>query len=141
DGNRTRLHGPARPGRAEPPRAEGRHPDSGRRTDPGGDVRGRHARQAVLLGVIMQHTNLLPCVGDARRTEVGLAVGMVVTLGIVGAPRTAHAQIDPLAIIKRNLVTTATSPTFKTHLLVAVDTSLRMQFDADGNYYDPYDYS
>jgi hypothetical protein len=70
-----------------------------------------------------------------------VAVGLIVALGIVGAPRTAHAQIDPLAIIKRNLTITTTSPSYKTHLLVAVDTSLRMQFDADGNFYDPYDYS
>ena len=30
---------------------------------------------------------------------------------------------------------------WNSHLLVAVDTSLRMQFDADSNFYDPYDYS
>jgi hypothetical protein len=89
----------------------------------------------------MQHTHPLPRLGSARRTILRLAVGMTVAIGIMGAPRTAHAQIDPLAIIKRNLVTTTTSPSFKTHLLVAMDTSLRMQFDADGNYYDPYDYS
>ena len=70
-----------------------------------------------------------------------VAVGLIAALGIVGAPRTAHAQIDPLAIIKRNLTITTTSPSYKTHLLVAMDTSLRMQFDADGNYYDPYDYT
>ena len=69
-----------------------------------------------------------------------VAVGLIVALGIVGAPRTADAQIDPLAIIRRNLATT-TSVSFKTHLVVAMDTSLRMQFDADGNYYDPYDYT
>ncbi len=70
-----------------------------------------------------------------------VAVGLIVALGIVGAPRTAHAQVDPLSIIKRNLTITTTSPSYKTHLLVAMDTSLRMQFDADGNYYDPYDYT
>ena len=45
------------------------------------------------------------------------------------------------SIIKRNLTITTTSPSYKTHLLVAMDTSLRMQFDADSNYYDPYDYT
>jgi len=69
-----------------------------------------------------------------------VAVGLIAALGIVGAPRTAHAQIDPLAIIRRNLSTT-TSVSFKTHVVVAMDTSLRMQFDADGSYYDPYDYT
>jgi hypothetical protein len=89
----------------------------------------------------MQHTHPRPRVGVARRTILRVVVGLAVGLGIAAAPRTAHAQIDPLAIIKRNLVITSTAPSFKTHLLVAMDTSLRMQYDADGNYYDPYDYS
>ena len=89
----------------------------------------------------MQHTHPLPRIDVARRATLRVAVGVLVAIGIAGVPRTAHAQIDPLAIIKRNLVITSTAPSFKTHLLVAMDTSLRMQFDADGNYYDPYDYS
>jgi hypothetical protein len=89
----------------------------------------------------MQNNHSVQGLSLARRTMLRVAVGMIVAVGIVGAPRTAHAQIDPLAIIKRNLATTTTSPSFKTHLLVAMDTSLRMQFDAAGNYYDPYDYT
>jgi hypothetical protein len=89
----------------------------------------------------MQNTHSLQGLSFARRTSLRVAVGMIVAIGIVGSPRTAHAQIDPLAIIKRSLQTMVTSPSFKTHLLVAMDTSLRMQFDAAGNYYDPYDYT
>ena len=54
----------------------------------------------------MQHTSSFPRVGVARCTMLRVAVGLVVALGIVGAPRTADAQIDPLAIIRRNLATT-----------------------------------
>jgi hypothetical protein len=89
----------------------------------------------------MQHTHPLSRVGRARRSVLRVALGVLVAVGIAGAPRTAHAQVDPLAIIKRSLATTTTSPSFRTHLLVAMDTSARMQFDADGNYHDPYDYN
>ena len=67
---------------------------------------------------------------------------MVVGAGIMVDPRTAHAQLDPLMIVKRSLPAPANSSSnVRAHVLVALDTSLRMQLDADGNYYDPYDYS
>ena len=143
DGDRTRLHRPARPGRAEPPRTQGGHPDSRRRAHPVGDDSGRHARAAVLLGLIMQHTSSLPRVGVARRTMLRVAVGLIVALGIVGAPRTRaradrparHHQAEPVDRRPRRRHA-QDAPAWS-----AVDTSLRMQFDADGNYYDPYDYT
>ncbi|RPI53290.1 MAG: hypothetical protein EHM55_14260, partial [Acidobacteria bacterium] len=46
-------------------------------------------------------------------------------------PAAASAQLDPLLMIKRN----------KPNVLFVVDTSLRMQRDADDVYYDPNDYS
>ena len=46
-------------------------------------------------------------------------------------PAGASAQLDPLLMIKRN----------KPNVIIAVDTSLRMQRDADGTYYDPNDYT
>jgi Neisseria PilC beta-propeller domain len=59
---------------------------------------------------------------------------------IVAAPRAAEAQLDPLLFLKRT-VPTPTANTYRAHVLVAMDTSARMQFDADGNYYDPYEYT
>jgi hypothetical protein len=46
-------------------------------------------------------------------------------------PAVASAQLDPLLMIKRN----------KPNVIFAVDTSLRMQRDADNVYYDPNDYT
>jgi outer membrane protein assembly factor BamB len=55
------------------------------------------------------------------------------TLGAVPllAASPAAAQLDPLLFLK----------TIDAHVLLVVDTSARMQYDADGNYYDPVDYS
>ncbi len=58
----------------------------------------------------------------------------------VAAPRVAEAQLDPLLFLKRS-VPSLTSNTYRAHVLIAVDTSARMQYDADGSYYDPYDYT
>ena len=59
---------------------------------------------------------------------------------LIAAPRAAEAQLDPLLFLKRT-VPSVTSNTYRAHVLIAVDTSARMQFDADDNYYDPYDYT
>lgn len=59
---------------------------------------------------------------------------------IVAVPRVAEAQLDPLLFLKRT-VPSLTSNTYRAHVVIAVDTSARMQYDADHNYYDPYDYS
>lgn len=54
---------------------------------------------------------------------------VMVAIGLVW-PATASAQLDPLLMIKRN----------KPNVIFVVDTSLRMQRDADEAYYDPNDY-
>jgi Neisseria PilC beta-propeller domain len=72
----------------------------------------------------------------SRRAVFGLMV-----LGFVfAAPRAAEAQLDPLLFLKRS-VPFLTTNTYRAHVLVAMDTSARMQYDADGSYYDPYDYT
>jgi hypothetical protein len=72
----------------------------------------------------------------ARSTAFALLVLVFIAL----APRVAEAQLDPLLFLKRS-VPSVTSNTYRAHVLVAVDTSMRMQYDADGHYYDPYDYA
>jgi hypothetical protein len=62
---------------------------------------------------------------------VALHRGRPILIGVpllVASP--AFAQLDPLLFLK----------TTDVHVLLAVDTSARMQYDADGNYYDPFDY-
>ena len=65
---------------------------------------------------------------------------LLLAVCLVGLPKPAEAQLDPLLIIKRTLPTLTTAA-YRTHVIVAVDTSRRMQSDADGNYYDPNDYA
>ena len=65
---------------------------------------------------------------------------MLLTACVVGFPKPAQAQLDPLLIVKRTLPTLTTNA-YRAHVIVAVDTSRRMQSDADGNYYDPNDYA
>jgi hypothetical protein len=50
---------------------------------------------------------------------------------VVAWPAAASAQLDPLLMIKRT----------KPNVIFVVDTSLRMQRDADNVYYDPNDYT
>src|SRR5215831_4896758 len=69
-----------------------------------------------------------------------LVFGLLVLAFVMAAPRVAEAQLDPLLIVKRSLPS-STSPTYRTHILMAVDTSLRMQYDGNGTYYDPFNYS
>ncbi len=66
------------------------------------------------------------------------ALGALLALLVVGWPTTAEAQLDPLLFLKRSLPTT---PQYRANVLIAVDTAPRMQLDADGNYYDPTEYT
>ena len=49
-------------------------------------------------------------------------------------------SLDPLLFLKRS-VPSLSSNTYRAHVVIALDTSQRMQVDADRNYYDPYDYA
>ena len=73
--------------------------------------------------------------GTERRGVFGLMLMLVV----VGWPQAAEAQLDPLLMLKRSLPN-ITTPQYRANVLVAVDVAPRMQYDADGNYYDPTDY-
>jgi hypothetical protein len=66
--------------------------------------------------------------------------GLMVLGFVFAAPRAAEAQLDPLLFLKRS-VPFLTTNTYRAHVLVAMDRSARMQYDADGSYYDPYDYT
>lgn len=90
----------------------------------------------------MERTHFIQPVAQPsiRRVSPRLVFGLLVVAFIMAAPRAAQAQLDPLLIVKRSTPST-TTPQFRTHIVMAVDTSLRMQYDADGTYYDPYDYS
>src|SRR6188508_3529697 len=67
------------------------------------------------------------------------AFGLLLMLAVVGWPQAAEAQLDPLLLLKRSLPN-VTTPQYRANVLVAVDVAPRMQYDADGNYYDPTDY-
>ena len=55
------------------------------------------------------------------------AVFALVIVGfVVAAPRVAEAQLDPLLFLKRTLPTLTTN-TYRAHVLIAMDTSPRMQ--------------
>ena len=49
---------------------------------------------------------------------------------IGGSAGDAFAQLDPLLFLQRN----------QPNVIIAVDVANRMQFDANGNYFDPFDY-
>lgn len=70
-----------------------------------------------------------------RRALVG-----ALALMAVAWPQTAEAQLDPLLFLKRS-VPSITTPQYRANVLVAVDVASRMQYDADGNYYDPTEYA
>ena len=65
-----------------------------------------------------------------------VVAGAVMLAALLARPEIASAQLDPLLMIKKG---TPASPV-KPNVIFAVDTSARMQYDADGNYYDPIDY-
>jgi hypothetical protein len=58
-----------------------------------------------------------------RRRAAGLRSAVPT---FVMAPRVAEAQLDPLLIVKRTVPST-TTPQYRTHILMAVDMSLRMR--------------
>ena len=68
------------------------------------------------------------------------AFGLLLMLAVVGWPQAAEAQLDPLLLLKRSLPS-ITTPQYRANVLVAVDVAPRMQYDADGNYYDPTEYA
>ena len=65
-----------------------------------------------------------------------VVAGAMVLAAILARPEAASAQLDPLLMIKKG---TPAAPV-KPNVIFAIDTSARMQYDADGTYYDPYDY-
>ena len=67
------------------------------------------------------------------------AFGLLLMLLIAGWPQAAEAQLDPLLLLKRS-IPNITTPLYRANVLVAIDVAPRMQYDADGNYYDPTDY-
>lgn len=73
--------------------------------------------------------------GGPRRS----AVGFLLLLGLVAWPQAAQAQLDPLLLLKRS-IPNITTPQYRANVLIAVDVAPRMQYDADGHYYDPTDY-
>ena len=68
------------------------------------------------------------------------AFALAIAAFVVASPRVAEAQLDPLLFLKRS-VPSVSSNTYRAHVVIALDTSQRMQVDADGTYYDPYDYA
>jgi hypothetical protein len=63
---------------------------------------------------------------------------------LLAAPTPAFAQLDPLLFLKTpatSSATLSTSVSLQPNVILAVDTSQRMQFDVDGTYYDPGTYA
>lgn len=65
-----------------------------------------------------------------------VVAGAMLLAAILAQPEAASAQLDPLLMIKKGTPANPVMP----NVIVAVETSSRMQYDADGAYYDPYDY-
>ena len=63
----------------------------------------------------------------ARRLAAAAAI---CAAALLLAPPSAFAQLDPLLFLQRS----------QPNVIIAVDVANRMQFDADGTYYDPYSY-
>jgi hypothetical protein len=69
---------------------------------------------------------------------------VVLVGGLLAAPSPAFAQLDPLLFLKTsasNSATLTTAASLQPNVILAVDTSQRMQFDVDGAYYDPAAYA
>ena len=67
-------------------------------------------------------------------------VRVVLLGGLLAAPTPAFAQLDPLLFLKTQATSSAALTSrrrLQPNVILAVDTSQRMQFDADGTYYDP----
>ena len=65
-----------------------------------------------------------------------VVAGAMLLAAILGRPEAVSAQLDPLLMIKKGTPATPVKP----NVIFAVDTSARMQYDADGTYYDPNNY-
>ena len=68
---------------------------------------------------------------SARKHGSGACRRWLMLAVMLAWPAVASAQLDPLLMIKRN----------KPNVIFVVDTSLRMQRDADNVYYDPFNYN
>ena len=65
-----------------------------------------------------------------------VVAGAMMLAAVLAAPLPVSAQLDPLLMIKKG---TPANPV-KPNVIFAIDTSSRMQNDADETYYDPNDY-
>ena len=65
-------------------------------------------------------------------------VRVVLFGGLLAAPTPAFAQLDPLLFLKTSPTSTNT---LQPNVIIAVDTSQRMQFDSADTYYDPATYA
>ena len=59
-----------------------------------------------------------------------VAAAALTAAALLVSARPASAQLDPLLFLQRS----------QPNVIIAVDVSDRMQWDANGNYFDPYDY-
>src|SRR6185503_1130092 len=116
DRDRARLHRPARPGRTEPPRAQGGGADAGQGIDQVRDV-ADDRRAAVMRAIMKTRTLLLALVASAV------------------APQYASAQLDPLLFLKRGHLPGANT-NGQPNVIVMVDTANRMQRDQNNDYRD-----
>ena len=85
-------------------------------------------------------TNVPPVPGRTRTLRRGAAGLLLLLTAALVRPAPAEAQLDPLLMLKRSQPT-VTEASYRANVLLAVDTAPRMQFDADGNYYDPAEYT
>ena len=65
----------------------------------------------------------------ARARRLAAAAAICAAALFLGPPP-AFAQLDPLLFLQKN----------QPNVIIAVDVANRMQFDANGNYFDPFDY-
>ena len=66
-----------------------------------------------------------------------VVAGAMMLVAVLARPEAVFAQLDPLLMIKKG---TPAAPV-KHNVIFAVDTSSRMQNDADESYYDPHSYA
>src|SRR5687768_2805875 len=66
-----------------------------------------------------------------------VVAGALMLAAILARPEAVSAQLDPLLMIKKGTPATPVKP----NVIFAIDTSPRMQLDADGVYYDPNVYT
>ena len=118
DRNRARLYGAARPGRTESPRPQGGGADTRRRAD--------EKRTDGSVGV--REIRIMSQMKYGR-----VVAGAMLLAAVLARPEAVSAQLDPLLMIKKGTPATPVKP----NVIFAVDTSSRMQHDADETYYDP----